>query len=100
MRLENLCKRGARILQIEIMGAFIGVGLNLLRSVAFGVMARDAKVLASTQAVLYTMQNGAKPGLLAQDGGDLMVLPGGGGDEGGECFFWDVTSPSLPLSWF
>jgi hypothetical protein len=25
-----------------------------------------------------------------------MVLPGGGGDEGGECFFWDVTSPSVP----
>ena len=62
MRLENLCERGARILQIEIMGAFIGVGLNLLRSVAFGVMARDVKVLASTQAVLYTMPNGAKPG--------------------------------------
>ena len=86
MRLENLCERGARIIQIEIMGAFIGVRLNLLRSVAFGVIARDAKVLASTQAVLYTMPNGAKPGLLAQDGGDLMVLPYGGVDEGGECF--------------
>ena len=58
------------------MGAFIGVRLNLLRSVAFGVMARDAKVLASTQAVLYTMPNGAKPGI----GGDLMALPGGSGD--------------------
>ena len=32
MRLENLCERGARILQIEIMGAFFGVSLNLLRS--------------------------------------------------------------------
>ena len=32
MRLENLCERGAWILQIEIMGAFIGVSLNLLRS--------------------------------------------------------------------
>ena len=52
----------AVILQIDIMGAFIGVRLNLLRSVAFGVMARDAKVLASTQAVLYTMPNGAKLG--------------------------------------
>ena len=30
----------------------------MLRSVAFGVMARDAKVLASTQAVLNTMPNG------------------------------------------
>ena len=86
MRLENLCERGARILQTDIMGVFIGVRLNLLRSVAFGVMARDAKVLASTQAVLYTMPNGAKPGLLAQDGGDFMVLPYGGVDEGGKCF--------------
>ena len=32
MRLENLCERGARILQIEIMDAFLGVSLNLLRS--------------------------------------------------------------------
>ena len=76
MRLENLCERGARILQTDIMGVFIGVRLNLLRSVAFGVMARDAKVLASTQTVPYTMPNGAKSGL----GGDLMALPGGGGD--------------------
>ena len=53
------------------MGAFIGVRLNLLRSVAFGVMARDAKVLASIKAVLYAMPNGAKPGLLAQDGGEI-----------------------------
>ncbi len=47
MRLENLCERGARVLQIEIMGAFFGVSLNL----AFGVMARDAKVLNSTKVV-------------------------------------------------
>ena len=32
MRLENFCERGAWILQIEIMGAFFGVSLNLLRS--------------------------------------------------------------------
>ncbi len=32
MRLENLCERGARMLQIKIMGAFFGVSLNLLRS--------------------------------------------------------------------
>jgi len=32
MRLEDLCERGARILQIEIMGAFLDVRLNLLRS--------------------------------------------------------------------
>ena len=32
MRLENLCERGAWILKIEIMGAFFGVSLNLLRS--------------------------------------------------------------------
>ena len=32
MRLENLCKCGSRIFQIEIMGAFFGVSLNLLRS--------------------------------------------------------------------
>ena len=29
MRLENLCERGAWVLQIEIMGAFFGVSLNL-----------------------------------------------------------------------
>ena len=29
MGLENLCESGARILQIEIMGAFFGVSLNL-----------------------------------------------------------------------
>ena len=49
MRIENACERGVWILQIEIMGAFFGVRLNLLRS-AFGVMARDAKVLNSTKA--------------------------------------------------
>ena len=48
MRLENLCKRGAGVLQIDIMGVFYGVRLNLLRS-GFGVMARDAKVLNSTK---------------------------------------------------
>ena len=32
VRLENLCERGAWILQIEITGAFFGVSLNLLRS--------------------------------------------------------------------
>ena len=48
MRIENACERGVWILQIEIMGAFFGVRLNLLRS-AFGVMARDAKVLNSTK---------------------------------------------------
>ncbi len=32
MRLENLCERGAWILQIEIMGAFFGVSLNLFLS--------------------------------------------------------------------
>ena len=32
MRLENLCERGAWVLQIEIMGSFFGVGLILLRS--------------------------------------------------------------------
>ena len=25
------------------------------------------------------------------------TCPGGGGDEGGECFIWDVKSPSLHL---
>ena len=45
--------------------------MNMLRSVAFGVMARDAKVLASIKAVLYAMPNGAEPGLLAQDGGEI-----------------------------
>ena len=32
VRLENLCERGAWILQIDVMGAFFGVSLNLLRS--------------------------------------------------------------------
>jgi hypothetical protein len=32
MRLENLCKCGSRIFQIEILGAFFGVSLTLLRS--------------------------------------------------------------------
>ena len=32
MRLEDVCERGAWVLQIEIMGSFFGVGLNLLRS--------------------------------------------------------------------
>ena len=32
MSLENLCECGAWILQIEIMGAFFGVNLNMLRS--------------------------------------------------------------------
>ena len=32
MRLESLCERGARIFQIEIMGAFLDVRLNLVRS--------------------------------------------------------------------
>ena len=32
MRLDSLCERGAFILQIEIMGAFVSVSLNLLRS--------------------------------------------------------------------
>ena len=32
MRLENLCECRSRIFQIEIMGAFFGVSLNLLRS--------------------------------------------------------------------
>ena len=43
MRLENLCERGAWILQIDIMGAFFGVSLNLF------ALARDAKVLNSTK---------------------------------------------------
>ena len=32
MGLENLCEYRARVLQIEIMSAFLGVSLNLLRS--------------------------------------------------------------------
>ncbi len=52
MRLENLCECRSRIFQIEIMGAFFGVSLNLLRS---GIRChdespgRDAKVLKSTK---------------------------------------------------
>ena len=30
MRLENLCERGAKVLQIDIMGAFFGVSLNFM----------------------------------------------------------------------
>ena len=50
MRLENVCERRAWVLQIEIMGAFFGVRLNLLRSGirCHPIMARDAKVLNST----------------------------------------------------
>ena len=51
MRLKNLCEFGAWILQIEIMGAFFDVRLNLLRSGirCHPIMARDAKVLNSTK---------------------------------------------------
>ena len=65
MRLENACERGVWILQIEIMGAFFGVRLNLLRS-AFGVMARDAKVLNSTKVSQSSRRFGDELNLLSQ----------------------------------
>ena len=52
MGLENLRERvGARVLQIEMMGAIFAVRLNFMRS-AFGVIivARVVKFLTSTKA--------------------------------------------------
>ncbi len=52
MRLEDLCEHGARTLQIDIMGAFLDVKLNMSCSDirCHGEPgARDAKVLNSTK---------------------------------------------------
>ncbi len=42
-----MCEHGARILQIEIMGAFFGVSLNLLRSGIRGKLICLAGVFAN-----------------------------------------------------
>ena len=59
MRLEDLCERGARILQFDIMGASPGrlsVSDRTCYALTFGVMARDAKVLNSTKDSQSPMQ--------------------------------------------